>query len=135
MKARFVLSAKLMLLAPVFLLMGCHSNTKPNDTATENHIVVLVSYTSQLNKEAETFKELSRLIKHVKNEPHFISIKLHVDPKDKSNILLYEEWDDETYYTTEHMQTNHLQNFIADSRNFLNGPPEISFWKLEKKFK
>ncbi|WP_299397498.1 antibiotic biosynthesis monooxygenase [uncultured Gelidibacter sp.] len=135
MKARFVLSAKLMLLAAVFLLMGCNSNTKPTDTRNDDHIVVLVSYTSQPNKETETFNELTKLVEHVKNEPHFVSIKLHVDPKDKLNILLYEEWDDETYYTTEHMQTSHLQKFIADSRNFLNGPPEVSFWKLEKEFK
>ncbi|TXE07412.1 hypothetical protein ES711_11640 [Gelidibacter salicanalis] len=135
MKARFVLSVKLMLLSSVVLLMGCNANTKPTDSGNEDHMVVLVSYKSQPNKEAQTYNELTKLVERVKNEPHFISIRLHVNAKDSANILLYEEWDDANYYQTEHMQTDHLQQFIADSRNFLNGPPEISFWKLEKNFK
>ncbi|MCK0125405.1 antibiotic biosynthesis monooxygenase [Gelidibacter sp. F2691] len=135
MQSRFVLSGKLMFLSAVFLLMACNANTKPTDSDTEDHIVVLVSYKSQPNKEAQTYNELTKLIEHVKNESHFISIKLHVNAKDSANILLYEEWDDEIYYQTEHMQTAYLQQFISDSRNFLTGPPEISFWKLDKHFK
>ena len=51
-----------------------------------------------------------------------------------SNILLYEEWSDEVYYKGDHMNTTHLQKFIGDSRNFLAGPPEISFWKLNSNY-
>ena len=32
------------------------------------------------------------------------------------------------------MQTEHLQKFIEKSNLFLAGPPEISFWKVEKEF-
>jgi len=93
-----------------------------------------LTHTFNLLSEIDAIAELTKLIEKVKKEPHFINIKLHVDPKDRSNILLYEEWDDETYYNTAHMKTAHLQKFITDSRNFLSGPPEISFWKNESEF-
>lgn len=104
-------------------------------TADKKNTIVIVKYKAQPTKESETVAALTHLITEVKKEPHFVNIKLHVDPKDKTNILLYEEWDDESYFTTQHMATQHLQKFIEDSRNFLAGPPEISFWQLEEEFK
>jgi len=109
---------------------------KDGDSSTENNnTIVLVKYKSQPSKESETVSALNELITHVQKEPHFVNIKLHVDPKDPSNILLYEEWNDESYFNTKHMATQHLQKFIEDSKNFLAGPPEISFWKIEKEYK
>ena len=87
---------------------------------TKEHVVVLVKYKTQPSKEKDAINSLTELINKVKKEPHFVKIKLHVDSKDKTNILLYEEWDDETYYNSSHMTTDHLQKFIGDSRNFLS---------------
>ena len=109
-----------------------HNNAKNIDN---KNIVVLVKYKTQPSKEKDAINSLTELINKVKKEPHFVKIKLHVDSKDKTNILLYEEWDDETYYNSSHMNTDHLQKFIGDSRNFLMGRPEISFWNMEKEFK
>lgn len=108
-----------------------------NKSIIENpkEIIVLVKYKTQPTKENETVLALTKLIENVKKEPHFVNIKLHIDPKDRTNVLLYEKWNDEIYYNTKHMETNHLQKFIGDSKNFLAGPPEISFWKVEKEFK
>lgn len=102
------------------------------DTKT---IIVIVKYKAQPNKENETMSALTSLIADVKKEPHFVNIKLHIDPQDKTNILLYEEWSDASYYNTKHMTTKHLQDFIESSKAFLAGPPEISFWKIEQEFK
>lgn len=99
------------------------------------NIIVLVKYKAQPTKEIVTVSALTKLIENVKLEPHFVNIKLHIDPKDKTNILLYEEWDDEAYYNSKHMTTAHLQKFIGDSRNFLAGPPEITFWQVENEYK
>ncbi|MGX9985884.1 putative quinol monooxygenase [Soonwooa purpurea] len=93
-----------------------------------------MKYKTQPSKEKETLSALSDLMESVKIEPHFVKIKLHIDSKDKSNILLYEEWNDVAYYNSKHLQTSHLQKFILDSRNFLARRPEISFWKVEKEF-
>ncbi|MET0760021.1 MAG: antibiotic biosynthesis monooxygenase [Flavobacterium sp.] len=100
-----------------------------------NKMIVLVEYKTQPSKSDEAVTSLTELIENVKLEPHFVNIKLHVDPKDKSKILLYEEWGDETYYNSAHMKTPHLQKFMEDSRTFLAGPPKISQWKIEREFK
>jgi len=100
----------------------------------KNKLTVLVKYKSQQDKHNDALSALNTLILEVKKEPHFVNIKLLVDPTDKTNILLYEEWSDEVYYKGEHMNTTHLKKFIGDSRNFLAGPPEISFWKLNSNY-
>jgi quinol monooxygenase YgiN len=134
MKTKYKLLIIIGLLLSALLFLS-YDWKKENNTSDSKTIVVLVKYKSQPSKENESIIALTKLIEEVKKEPHFESITLHVDPKDKSTILLYEKWSDETYFTTKHMQTTHLQNFIADSKNFLVGPPEISFWKVEKEFK
>ncbi len=97
-------------------------------------LTVLVKYKSQPEKQDDALSALNALILEVKNEPHFVNIKMLVNPADKTNILLYEEWSDEAYYKGDHMNTPHLKKFIGDSRNFLAGPPEISFWKLNSNY-
>ncbi|UCD61407.1 MAG: antibiotic biosynthesis monooxygenase [Flavobacteriaceae bacterium] len=135
MKTIPIMSAKLILLMSAFILMGYGISSREVDTATEENIIVLVKYKAQPDKGVMAVSELTKLIEKVKQEPHFITVKLLVDPKDNTNILLQEEWNDAPYYNGEHMNTAHLQEFIANSRNFLTGPPEISFWKIENEFK
>ncbi|CAM3539739.1 hypothetical protein FSS13T_04810 [Flavobacterium saliperosum S13] len=129
---RLFLKSILILTTLLFVGWGLKNKTEIDNTKS---IVVLVKYKTQPSKENETILALISLIENVKKEPHFVNIKLHIDPKDRTNILLYEQWNDELYYNSKHMQTNHLQKFIGDSKNFLAGPPEISFWKVEKEFK
>jgi len=94
------------------------------------NLIVLVKYKTQPATETQALEALNKLIDQVKNEPNYVKIVMHVDPNDKTNVLLYEEWSDEEYYKGDHMQTPHLQKFITDSRNFLAGPPDISFWRV-----
>lgn len=100
-----------------------------------NNIVVIVKYKAQQNKSLDAITGLKTLIEKVKNEDHFVNLRIHVDQNDNSNILLYEEWDDELYYKNQHMKTEHLLKFIADSQKFLAGPPEITFWKVKAIYK
>jgi quinol monooxygenase YgiN len=135
MKLITTMRAKLILLVSTFILIGCDSIKKQSDTNVADNIIVIVKYKAKQDKGDDAVSELTKLIEKVRQEPHFVDLKLHVDPKDKTNILLYEEWDDVSYYNSEHMNTAHLQEFIAGSRDFLTGPPEISFWKIESEFK
>ena len=136
MKALSKMSAVTIVMVISMLLLGFVAVNKKSDSTTEgNNIIVLVKYKAQPDKGADAVSELTKLIEKVQKEPHFMYIKLHVDPQDDTNILLYEEWDDASYYKSDHMNTTHLQDFIANSRNFLAGPPEISFWKTERVFK
>mgnify|MGYP001260832724 FL=1 len=117
------------------LLTSAYAQQKSESVNKENNnLTVLVKYKSQPEKQAEVLTALNALILEVKKEPHFVNIKMFVDPADKTNILLYEEWSDEVYYKGDHMNTTHLQKFIGDSLNFLAGPPEISFWKLNSNY-
>lgn len=126
---------KILIASMVFLTAFVFIGWNKNNIVEEKNTIVLVKYKAQPSKETTAVDALVKLIEEVRKEPHFVTIKLHVDPKDKTNILLYEEWSNETYYNTEHMKTAHLQKFIGDSRNFLAGPPEITFWQLDKEFK
>ena len=134
MKTIRLMSAKLILLMSSFMLVGYSTSTTAVDTTAEENIIVLVKYKTKSDKAVMAVSELTKLIEKVKQEPHFITVKLLVDPKDNTNILLHEEWNDTSYYNGEHMNTAHLQEFITNSRNFLTGPPEISFWKIENEF-
>ncbi len=100
----------------------------------KNNITVLVKYKTQPDKFDEALSALNALILEVKKEPNFVIIKMLVDPEDKTNILLYEEWSDEEYYKGDHMNTPHLQKFMGEARSFLAGPPEISFWQLNSNY-
>ena len=117
----------------VILLISCQNN-QPEVMTKENNqnLIVLVKYKTQPSKSKEAIAGLTKLIDEVKKELGYVKITIHIDTKDDSNILLYEEWSDETYYNGDHMKTMHLQSFMEDSRAFLAGPPEISQWKIEQ---
>lgn len=125
-----------ILLLFIFSFVSC--NEKSELMTPENNqknLIVLVEYNIQPTKSNDAIAGLTELIENVTKEPYFVSIKFHTELNDNSKILLYEVWSDETYYNTAHMQTEHLQQFIENSRAFLAGPPNISQWKIEKEFK
>ncbi len=101
---------------------------------SKQNTIVLLKFKAQAGKGKQAVAELTKLIEQVQGEPHFVSIKLHVDPNDNTNILLYEEWEDANYYNGAHMNTPYMKAFQANSVNFLGGPPEITFWKVENTF-
>lgn len=127
MKRLFTIFA---LIALTTSFIGC----KDKSEQPEN-LVVLVQYKTLPNKSIDAVTGLKNLIEEVKKEDHFIKIKLHVDQTDNSNILLYEEWDDEQYYKNQHMKTAHLKKFIVESQAFLAGPPQISYWKINSVYR
>jgi quinol monooxygenase YgiN len=121
----------------VLILLLVSWQNKPQGTIIQeekNNLIVLVKYKTQPLKSEDAISGLTKLIEAVKEEPHFVNIVLHIDLNDDSNILLYEEWSDAAYYNGDHLNTKHLQSFMTDSRAFLAGPPEISQWKIEKRF-
>ena len=117
-----------LLVVTVFLIgWGVEQDT----ATTEPTTIVVLKFKAQPNKSDQAISALNKLFEKVKEEPNFVSIKLHIDPVDHTNIMLYEEWEDQSYYNNEHMNTAHLQSFMANSVNFLTGPPEISFWEVK----
>ena len=113
----------LTLVLTIFNFLSAYSQTNKK-------LIVLVKYKTQPGKDSLGLVGLKNLVAKVKHEPNYVSIVIHVDPVDKSNILLYEQWSNEEYYKGDHLKTPHLQQFIIDSRSFLAGPPVITFWKI-----
>lgn len=131
---KLILTTILLTVATTFLFTGCEKKKNTSVEDGKNDLFVLVKYKSQPGKHEEALYALDALILEVKKEPNFVNIKLFVDPADQTNILLYEQWTDEAYYNGEHMKTPHLQKFMGDAREFLAGPPDISFWKLNNDY-
>lgn len=133
---RFKLLAGILFILPVTIfLLGFNFPEKKLDAPSKNNTIVLLKFKAQTGKSAETISNLKNLFEKVREEPHFSSIKVHVDPNDETNILLYEEWDDIDYYQGDHMKSAHLKNFMENSGNFLTGPPEVTFWKVVDEIK
>ncbi|WP_026896904.1 putative quinol monooxygenase [Daejeonella oryzae] len=120
---RIQLILTLSLTLTVLTLSTAYSQNKTD-------LIVFVKYKAQAGKDSLALSALKNLISKVKTEPNFVKINIHVDPADPSNILLYEHWSNEEYYKGDHMKTPHLLQFISDSRLFLAGPPDITFWKI-----
>lgn len=111
----------------VAIFLSCSGDRSKNT-------IVLVQYKTLPNKNLQAVAALKRLIEKVRKEPGFVAIRMHFDSSDNSNILLYEEWEDEGYYRNQHMKTEHLQEFIVESQAFLAGPPAITYWKASETF-
>ena len=119
-------------LLPVLMLVLLFAGCKKTDPRDD--VYVLITYRAQPNKSVDAVNGLRRLIEEVKLEDHFVSIDLHVDQANNANIMLFERWDDEGYYRNQHMETDHMKDFIVNSQAFLEGPPSISYWKLHERF-
>ncbi len=121
----------ILFLAIAFALAGCSEENKSSTQKSDSAFIVL-KFKAQPGKSDQAISAMLSMLEEVKKEPHYVDIHIHVDPDDRSNILFYEEWEDLDYYKGDHMNTGHLQAFMASSREFLVGPPEITYWGLEK---
>lgn len=134
MKTIRFLAAFIFLAASPSVFLGWIPSANASDTEAKQNVIVLLKFKAQQDKGDHAVSELTDLLEKVKEEPHFVSIKLHLDPNDPTSILLYEEWEDASYYNNDHMNTEHLQAFMANSESFLAGPPEITFWEVKNVF-
>lgn len=97
--------------------------------AEHNSVMVLITYRSQPGKAEVTRDELQKLINTVvATEKDCLGIQLLQSADTPEQFLLVERWTSRRAYEGPHMTTAHLQAFIAGSREFLAGPPDISFW-------
>lgn len=93
-------------------------------------VVVLVSYHVQPGKEEIARREIAALVDVVTtNEPACRGITMLQDASDPTHLLLHEHWSDQQAYLGPHMESEHIQTFIARAGEFLAGPPEITFWQ------
>lgn len=95
-------------------------------------IIVVITYRTQPDQGARALRELRALVADVVAlEKDCLGIRLHRDPVDDTQILLYEQWSSREAYVGPHMQTPHIGAFMGRAREFLSGPPTIAFWQLD----
>ena len=87
----------LFLATTTLFLIGWFPSSVGSETITKSNAIVLIKFKAQPEKGAQTVSELTKLLEQVRKEPNFVSIKMHVDPNDDTNVLLYEEWEDASY--------------------------------------
>lgn len=93
-------------------------------------IVVFVSYRSQPGRQDQAKLELEKVVSEVlRQEPDCGGIEMLQAHDDPTRITLVERWSSRDVFLGPHMQTEHILAFIAQSEEFLTGPPEISFWR------
>jgi mutator protein MutT len=99
---------------------------------SSEHVVVQIHYRAQPGKEAQAAREIAALIATVqREEPDCLGITMLRSADDPARVLLHERWTSRQAYFGPHMQTPHIQAFIAAAPAFVAGPPEISVWTTD----
>lgn len=92
-------------------------------------VTVLIAYRALPGEAPRALRELGELIATVVAlEPDCHEIQLLRDESDPERLLLVEVWTSRAAYLGPHLETPHLGAFKARAREFLAGPPEITFW-------
>jgi len=115
------------------MLLAAILNSTPSAaqtvTAKAPEVIVIVRYTAQPGKESQALSAITELVAKVKSvEPENGGISILRDVADKSKITLIEKWPSQQLFLGPHMAQPHIQQFIQRSREFLVGPPDITFW-------
>ena len=93
-------------------------------------IVVLVEYRARPGQEGQAMQRISRLVAEARaREPACQGIRILQHEQDPCRITLVEEWPDRAHFLGPHMQQAHIAAFVAEAADFLDGPPQISFWQ------
>lgn len=92
-------------------------------------VTVLIQFQAQKGM-GDTAKEaLAELVSTVlERESDCHAIELHQGMDDPDRLFNIERWTSREAYEGPHMQTAHLQAFMEASKEFLVGPPQITFW-------
>lgn len=91
-------------------------------------LIVLIEYRALPGKEAVAQRELASLVATVlANEPDCSGIEVLRDIDGAGRIVLYERWSSREAYTGPHMRTPYILAFIQRAREFMAGPPTITF--------
>lgn len=93
-------------------------------------VTVLILFQAKPGMEETLKKEMMALIEPVIAEPACINVNFHQDSDDQTRFMLYENWADKDFYTSDHMQTPYLQAYLKKSEEFLLEPPRIMFWEM-----
>ncbi|MBN2138330.1 MAG: antibiotic biosynthesis monooxygenase [Sedimentisphaerales bacterium] len=95
---------------------------------SEKHLTVAARIKAKPGKEQQTKDALLALIEPTHKEAACIDYILHQGAEDKSLFLFYENWTSKEALD-EHLQTPHLQAFVAKAGDLLAEPLDVTLWE------
>lgn len=108
------------------------SGMEEESMAKSTAVTVLVRYRLLPDRIDQAMQDIMQLTSTVvAEESDCLGIEVLQDVDDPTLVTLVERWTSREIYEGPHMQTEHLQSFIARARDNFAGPPEISFWNTE----
>ena len=96
---------------------------------TQPLVTVIVEYRAIAERTEQAVAELNTLVATVvATEADCFGIEFLRDADDPARILLVERWSSQNAYFGAHLQTRHIQAFIAKATPWFEGPPAIQAW-------
>jgi len=93
-------------------------------------VTVVIAYHAQPGQGPAARAALASVIAVVvAKEPDCLGIRMLENTDDDTRFLPYETWTSQAAYVGPHLQTPHIQAFIASAGALFAGPPDISFWQ------
>ena len=94
----------------------------------EEKITVLASLKAKEGKSEQVKKEGLAMIRPTRAEAGCVSYDFHQDTQNKNIFVFYETWANKEAFE-KHIQTPHLQNFLAKTKELLDGPLDVKILK------
>jgi quinol monooxygenase YgiN len=92
--------------------------------------VTLIAKVKAKEGSQDTLKnELSALVEPTRKESGCITYNLHQSSDDSSVFMFYENWTSKQALD-QHLRTPHLKAFLAKADTLLDGPLDLTNWKM-----
>ncbi|MFT4666595.1 MAG: quinol monooxygenase YgiN [Polaribacter sp.] len=92
-------------------------------------LTVVAKVTAKSGKEAELKQALEALIPITLKEEGCINYDLHVSADNEGVFLFYENWTSHDLWQN-HMNNEHLQDFVAKMPDIVEGEIDLSTWYI-----
>ena len=94
---------------------------------TDEKITVLAKIKAKDGLAGTVKQQAMALVAPTRSEAGCISYDLHQSTEDENLFMFYENWTSKKALD-EHIQTPHLQAFIAKADELLDGPLDVTIW-------
>ncbi len=94
---------------------------------TTENLTVLAKIRAKAGKEKDLHRALTALLEPTRAEQGCIRYDLHISKDDSALFFFYEIWKSRTVLD-EHLNTPHLQAFLAKAPELLAEDLDLSFW-------
>ncbi|MEL6579632.1 MAG: antibiotic biosynthesis monooxygenase [Cyanobacteria bacterium J06621_12] len=93
-------------------------------------VILLVQLQAKADKVEQLKQETLNVIPQVLEEWACVSIKLHQNPEDLSQLMLYETWADKDFLLSdEHRESHYMTAYFQNIESLLAEPAQWTIWE------